>query len=124
MLERPKQHVYSTDAYFGHTSQLHERRTARQPRQMGELYPEKPRDRLQFLSRACVWMLVLQLQSCLALGGTHTFDGTNLNDGLTISRCLSQLAPATFTAEWSQKIISETAGNWRLKVSLLASGGG
>lgn len=87
-------------------------------------FTRKNRGTAYKFSHVRVWMLVLQLQNCLALGGTHTFDGTNLNDGLTISRCLSQLAPATFTAEWSQKIISETAGNWRLKVSSLASGGG
>lgn len=57
-----------------------------------------------------------QLRSCLALGGTHTFDGTTLDDGLTIAQCLAQLAPATFTEQWKEKIISDTAGNWRLKV--------
>lgn len=57
-----------------------------------------------------------QLRSCLALGGTHTFDGTSLDDGLTIAQCLAQLAPATFTEQWKEKIISDTAGNWRLKV--------
>ena len=60
-----------------------------------------------------------QLQSCLALGGTHTFDGTSLSDGCTISMCLAQLAPATFTPQWKEKIIADTAGNWRLKVSHL-----
>lgn len=60
--------------------------------------------------------LSAQLRSCLALGGTHTFDGTSLDDGLTIAQCLGQLAPATFTEQWKEKIISDTAGNWRLKV--------
>jgi protein HOOK3 len=63
--------------------------------------------------------LVKWLQSCLSLGGTHTFDGSTLSDGVTISRCLSQLAPGTFSAEWTEKIIHETGGNWRLKLNNL-----
>ena len=108
--------VHPIDAHLGDSSQLHHRRTARQPSEMGGLYLELYGTRV-----SCnMLVFVLQLQSCLALGGTHTFDGSSLSDGLTISRCLFQLAPTTFTAEWTEKIIAETGGNWRLKVSLLA----
>ncbi|CAI8020668.1 Probable RNA-binding protein 19 [Geodia barretti] len=64
--------------------------------------------------------LVKWLHSCLSLGGTQcTFDGTSLSDGVIISRCLSQLAPATFTAEWSEKIIYVTGGHWKLRLNNL-----
>ena len=40
-----------------------------------------------------------------------------VNDGNAIADCLVQLAPDYFTSAWRGKIISETAGNWKLRVS-------
>ena len=45
------------------------------------------------------------------------FDDTSVNDGNAIADCLVQLAPDFFTPDWRSKIISETAGNWKLRVS-------
>ena len=59
-----------------------------------------------------------QLENCLALGGTLTFDPTAVTDGNSIADCLVQLAPDHFTAAWRGKIIAETAGNWKLRVSV------
>ena len=58
-----------------------------------------------------------QLENCLALGGTLTFDPSSVSDGNAIADCLVQLAPDYFTSAWRGKIISETAGNWKLRVS-------
>ena len=60
---------------------------------------------------------LLQLENCLALGGTLTFDPSSVSDGNAIADCLVQLAPDYFTSAWRGKIISETAGNWKLRVS-------
>lgn len=61
--------------------------------------------------------LSVQLENCLALGGTLTFDPSAVSDGNAIADCLVQLAPDYFTSAWRGKIISETAGNWKLRVS-------
>ena len=45
------------------------------------------------------------------------FNDTSVNDGNAIADCLVQLAPDFFTPDWRSKIISETAGNWKLRVS-------
>ena len=45
------------------------------------------------------------------------FDEDTLSDGNTIADCLCQLAPEFFTPSWRSKIIAETAGNWKLRVS-------
>ena len=66
----------------------------------------------------------IQLENCLALGGTLTFDPSAVGDGNAIADCLVQLAPDFFTAAWRGKIISETAGNWKLKVCMCVCGGG
>ena len=51
------------------------------------------------------------------MGGTLTFDPSSVSDGNAIADCLVQLAPDYFTSAWRGKIISETAGNWKLRVS-------
>ena len=35
---------------------------------------------------------------------------------MEIANCLVQLVPEYFTPAWKEKIISDTAGNWKLKV--------
>ena len=60
---------------------------------------------------------LLQLENCLALGGILTFDPSSVSDGNAIADCLVQLAPDYFTSAWRGKIISETAGTWKLRVS-------
>lgn len=51
------------------------------------------------------------------MGGILTFDPSSVSDGNAIADCLVQLAPDYFTSAWRGKIISETAGNWKLRVS-------
>ncbi len=62
------------------------------------------------------FLLLFQLENCLALGGTLSFDEGSVNDGTAIADCLVQLSPVIFTADWRSKIITETAGNWKLRV--------
>ncbi len=45
------------------------------------------------------------------------FDDTAVNDGAAMADCLVQLSPDVFTPDWRGKIINETAGNWKLRVS-------
>jgi len=63
-------------------------------------------------------MFMLQLEGCLALGGTLVFDDDAVNDGASMADCLVQLSPDIFTPEWRGKIINETAGNWKLRVRI------
>lgn len=58
----------------------------------------------------------IQLEGCLELGGTLTFDPVEVNDGNALSECLVQLVPQFFTTSWRARIITETGGNWKLKV--------
>lgn len=64
-------------------------------------------------------VLLTQLENCLALGGILTFDPDSVSDGNAIADCLVQLAPDFFTVVWRGKIITETAGNWKLKVRVI-----
>ncbi len=57
-----------------------------------------------------------QLENCLALGGTLLFDEGAVHEGAAIADCLVQLSPDVFTSDWRSKIITETAGNWKLRV--------
>ena len=68
------------------------------------------------MSGEIIYLFYLKLENCLALGGTLTFDPSVVTDGNAIADCLVQLAPDFFTAAWRGKIISETGGNWKLKV--------
>lgn len=63
-------------------------------------------------------ILFFQLENCLALGGTLEFDEATVNEGAAIADCLVQLVPDLFTTEWRSKIITDTAGNWTLRVSM------
>jgi len=65
----------------------------------------------------CVLPVRIQLENCLALGGTLVFNPSSVSDGVAISDALVQLAPDFFTPNWRGKIISETGGKWKLKVS-------
>ena len=56
------------------------------------------------------------MENCLALGGTLLFDEGAVHEGAAIADCLVQLSPDVFTSEWRSKIITETAGNWKLRV--------
>ena len=40
-----------------------------------------------------------------------------MNEGAAIADCLVQLDSDLFTTEWRSKIITDTAGNWTLRVS-------
>ena len=44
------------------------------------------------------------------------FDPRTISDGVAISDCLVQLDCQYFNTAWREKIISDTAGNKRLKV--------
>ncbi|XP_065834817.1 protein Hook homolog 3-like [Oscarella lobularis] len=44
---------------------------------------------------------------------------SDLCDGIAIARCLTQIAPNWFDADWESKIKPGVEGNWRLKVSNL-----
>lgn len=67
----------------------------------------------------CFFFFFTQLENCLALGGTLTFEPSTVSDGNAIADCLVQLAPDFFTVTWRGKIIAETGGNWKLRVSRL-----
>ena len=45
-----------------------------------------------------------------------TFDPADVNDGNALSECLVQLVPGFFSQSWRSRIITETGGNWKLKV--------
>ena len=68
--------------------------------------------------RLSLSLILGQLENCLALGGTLNFEPTEVNDGSAMADCLVQLAPDFFTVTWRARIINETGGNWKLKVSL------
>lgn len=63
--------------------------------------------------------LLKWLEGCLALGGTLTFDPASVTDGNSLAECLLQLVPQFFTPSWRSRIISETGGNWKLKLNNL-----
>ncbi len=71
---------------------------------------------LSSLLNLSVSFIPFQLENCLALGGTLSFDESTVNDGTAIADCLVQLSPDVFTLDWRSKIITETAGNWKLRV--------
>ncbi len=66
--------------------------------------------------------LLQKLEGCLELGGQVTFDPSAVNDGNALAECLLQLVPGFFTQSWRSRIISETGGNWKLKVRLISIG--
>ena len=70
-------------------------------------------DLLKFIVISC---LSYKLEGCLELGGQVTFDPSAVNDGNALAECLLQLVPGFFTSSWRSRIISETGGNWKLKV--------
>ncbi len=53
----------------------------------------------------------------MALGGTLNFEPSAVNDGNALADCLVQLVPESFTHAWRARIINETGGNWKLRVS-------
>lgn len=63
--------------------------------------------------------LLKWLESCLELAGTVTFNPANVSDGNSLADCLVQLAPDFFTPSWRSRIITETGGNWKLKLNNL-----
>ena len=59
-----------------------------------------------------------QLEGCLEIGGTLTFEPRAVNDGNSMAECLLQLVPDFFTPSWRSRIMNETGGNWKLRVRL------